>query len=275
MMDDRTHDAVTDCRATPDAAPVTLLADPTDPVEPVAPVAPVAPVDQIDSFDPSDTRFEALYRRHYQHLPRALLALPLLLLGLFLTSVIALFWLRTDKIIELEGQILPREVSRSLLKQRGFVQEQHLTPGSSVKRGQLLARILLDDGAISEYRALQDGVIVDSGIKALAEGPYPEATLIASIVDPRALRLQLALPARWRGSVPPGNPVRYRFDSLLRSQPSRVLEQEVRLAADGSVHYLLHAELAVSEQKLANLGRKLPVKLLVGRTSLLDYFFNP
>lgn len=271
-MDDRALASPSDSPATPDAPGTAGLAAPSAGANRSELGNPVNPAEPTE---PTDTQFEALYRRHYQRLPRALLILPLLLLGLFLTSVIALFWLRTDKIIELEGQILPRQVSSSQLKQRGFVLQQHVTPGSSVVRGQLLARLSLDDGSISDYRALQDGVIVDTGLKAVSEGPYPEATLIATILDPRALRLQLELPARWRGSVHSGNPVRYRFDSLLSSQPSRVVEQEVRLAGDGSVRYLLYAELAASEQNVANLGRKLPVKLLVGRTRLLDYFFNP
>lgn len=218
--------------------------------------------------------FETMYREHYQSLPKGLYVLPIVFMLLFAASLAGLALVRTDKIIEVDALILPRQVANSVLKQRGFILEQNVTPGLRVKRGQLLASVQLEDGSISRYLAQQDGVIVDSAIKPMHDGPYPEASLIASIIDPQALRLQLELPARWRGSVKPGSLARYRFDTLTQSQTSHVIEQEVRLLPDGSVHYLQFAELLASHQSMLNLGRKVPVKLLIERISLLDYFFN-
>jgi hypothetical protein len=230
----------------------------------------------------NDSLFEALYRQHYQRLPRSLYLLPLLLVIVFIGSLGALAFTRTDKVIEAEGVILPRQIATTVLTRRGFVLEQHVLLGRSVKRGQLLAIVQLDDGSVSNYLALQDGVIVDTALKPVAEGPIPEATLIATIADPQALRLQVELPARWRGSVKIGAVARYRFDSLTQSQRSRVGNSEIRLQTpprggdDGiqAMHYLLYVELAAAHRDLAYLGRKVPVKLLIERVSLLDYFLN-
>lgn len=218
------------------------------------------------------TLFQRIYGAQYQKLPRSVYVIPLVLTLIFLVVLAVLGFTHTDKVIYATGVVLPEQRHELRTEQRGFLLEQHLRLGQTVARGQLLVRMQLDNGVIKDLLAPGNGVVVDSDLLNTLEGSLPEGALIASLVDPVQLQLKIEVPAAIRGNVLLGTPVRYTFDTFLRSVTSRVSRRDIRMLSGNEVSYTVYAQLKPEHQKIAYLGKSLPVKLLVQDVSLFDYF---
>ena len=220
----------------------------------------------------SENLFQHVYARHYRQVSPAMFFLPLLLMVVFSGILAALCFSKTDKVVSSRGFILPRHTYISRLSRRGFMVENRVQVGRSVVQGEVLATVRLDDGALESINAIHDGVVVDTGLRNVVDGPLDEGTLIASVVDPRQLVLKVELPGQVRGTVRAGSSVRYKFDTFFLPTHSLVEDADINLRGDDRVDYYVYARLLPEHQRIQYLGKALPVKLLVADVSLIDYF---
>jgi hypothetical protein len=219
----------------------------------------------------NNSLFQTLYGPHYRQPSRLIFLIPVVLMLIFCIILAVLCFCKTDKVVSAHGYILPRHSYISRLTQRGFMVENRVRVGNSVRKGELLATIRLDDGSLENVLALHDGVVVDS-LHNIVDGPLDEGSLIASIVDPTQLALKVKLPAQIRGTVRTRSRVRYKFDTFILPTHSVLEDFDIQLRENASVDYYAYARLLPEHQRISYLGKALPVKLLVADVSLFDYF---
>ena len=234
----------------------------------------------------SETLFQNLYAKHYHQPSRAFYWVPLTLIFTFGAILAVLAFVKTDKVVDTTGLIMPQKTYVSRLAQRGFLLENKTVVGRSMKKGDILATVQQDDGSLKTFTAQHDGTVVQSPLRNSIDGPMADGVLIAAIIDPRELVLKVELPAPLRGIIKAGSRVRYKFNTFTRAVSSHVLDYDIRLKdrdneddvqereEDGTVEYAVYARLEPEHQKISYLGKQLPVKLLVEDVSLIDYFLN-
>jgi hypothetical protein len=216
--------------------------------------------------------FQSVYAHHYRHVSRAAFLIPIVLMLVFTAILATLSFVKTDRVVNARGVILPYRTYVSRLTLRGFVVENHVRLGQFVRLGETLATLRLDNGALETIGASHDGVVVDSGLRNVVDGPLNEGSLVATVVDPRDLTLKVPVPAQVRGTLRVGSEVRYKFDTFFSPTYSVVDGTDINLLEDGKVDYFVYAHLSPEHQRIEYLGKAVPLKLLVTEVSLLDYF---
>lgn len=241
----------------------------------------------------SEPLFQSIYADHYARPSRAFYWVPLALIITFASILSVLAFVKTDKVVDTTGLIMPKKTYVSRLSQRGFLLENRTVVGRSMKKGDILATVQQDDGSLKTFTAQHDGTVVQSPLRNSIDGPMADGVLIAAIVDPRELVLKVELPAPLRGIIKAGSRVRYKFNTFTRAVSSHVLDHDIRLSGrdngdgngndnnavtereqEGQVEYAVYAQLEPAHQQISYLGKQLPVKLLVEDVSLIDYFLN-
>lgn len=237
----------------------------------------------------SEPLFQSIYSEHYTRPSRAFYWVPLTLILSFGTILAVLAFVKTDKVVDTTGLIMPKKTYVSRLSQRGFLLENRTVVGRSMKKGDILATVQQDDGTLKTFTAQHDGTVVQSPLRNSIDGPMADGVLIAAIVDPSELVLKVELPAPLRGIIKAGSRVRYKFNTFTSAVSSHVLDHDIRLSGretpenettepeqeeEGEVEYAVYARLEPGHQQISYLGKQLPVKLLVEDVSLIDYFLN-
>ena len=218
--------------------------------------------------------FQSVFSLHYGTRTRNLFIVPISLILLFGLVLGLLCLAKTDKVVLLDGRIMPQKTHALNAGQSGIVQQSVSLLGRSVRRGEVLLHLTLADGSVAAMAAPHDGVIVDSAIDPTAGMRIAQGALLASIIDPTELAVIIDLPEKLRGVVNPGASVSYRINNA--DQPTKALLRQGAVRLDGAhrVSYQMLSSPDLAHQKMAYLGRKFPVRILIENVSLLDYFLN-
>lgn len=216
--------------------------------------------------------FHTRYARHYQGVPARLYWLVPLLLSGFVAVMVALAFVRTDKVVEVRGRIVPPQLYTTRLPQRGFIMEHRIAPGRWFRQGEFMASVQQDDGSLRVFVAPHDGVVLESGLRQPVEGAVAEGFLLATLVDPSDLVIRVELPPAVRGSISTGSPAYYRFDTFIAPTRSRVVHYDVGLEAEQRVSSHVDVALDPRHRRLGSLSKELPVRLVQHDIALIDYF---
>lgn len=218
--------------------------------------------------------FMSFYASHYEKRSKYVYLLPLFLIVVFIFTLYFLSFTKTDKVFVTSGTIVPSRHYRASLSKRGFVNDNYVQIGRFFDKGDVLVSMRLDDGSVTNILSPHRGVVVDSALKIMTDGPLIEGTNIATLADPDEFVLKVKVPPKLRGVLRNNGRVLYKFDTFSKSIHSNIVNFEAGLDGNNDVYYTADVLLSSQYKQALFIGRGVSVKLLIQDISLFDYFLN-